>query len=87
MANLTALTECTKQVIKEIFNDRKDVKEELTNILEKVVKANNVDIKIASKKQEALLVSKMSSLLDMKLNSKSFDETKLYDEKIPATCR
>lgn len=80
--DLTALTECTKQVIKEIFDDRKDVIEELTNIVGKVVRANNVDIKIASlKEQKAILVSKMSSLLDMKLNSKSFDETKLYDEK------
>ncbi|HMM00008.1 MAG TPA: hypothetical protein PKC96_01535 [Bacilli bacterium] len=80
--DLTALTECFKQVIKEIFDNRKDIIEELTDIVGKVVKTNNVDIKIASlKEQKAILVSKMSSLLDMKLNSKSVDETKLYDEK------
>jgi len=64
VANLAALTECTKQVIKEIFNDRKDVIEELTNIVGKVVKANNIDIKIASlKEQKTLLFQKYRRFL------------------------
>jgi len=48
----------------------------------KVIRVNDVYIKVSSlKEQKKIVTEKMSALLDMKLNAKSEDEAKLYNEK------
>lgn len=69
-------------MINELFKERKDIVNDISSIVSKVIRVNNVDLRVSSlKEQKKLVTEKMSALLDMKLNAKSEDETKLYNEK------
>jgi len=76
------LEECTSKVINELFKERKDIVSDISSIVSKVIRVNDVDIKVLSlKEQKKIVTEKMYALLDMKLNAKSEDEAKLYNEK------
>jgi hypothetical protein len=80
--DLKTLEECTSKVINELFEQRKDIVSDISSIVSKVIRVNDVDIKVSSlKEQKKIVTEKMSALLDMKLNAKSDDETKLCNEK------
>ncbi len=80
--DLKTLEESTSKVINELFEQRKDIVSDISSIVSKVIRVNDVDIKVSSlREQKKLVTEKMSTLLDMKLNANSNDEAKLYNEK------
>ena len=80
--DLKTLEECTTKVINELFEERKDVVKDISAIVSNLIRVNDVDIKVSSlKEHKTIITDKMSALLDIKLNAKSEDETKLCNEK------
>ena len=80
--DLKTLEECTFKVINELFKERKDIVNDISSIDSKVIRVNDFDIKVSSlKERKKIITEKMSTLLDIKLNAKSDNETKLYNEK------
>lgn len=80
--DLKTLEECTTKVINELFEQRKDIGSDISSVVSKVIRVNDVGIKVSSlKERKKIITEKKSALLDMKLNAKSDDEAKLYNEK------
>ena len=69
-------------MINELFEDKKDVIKEIEIIIKDNLNITDYDaisLEIKSKKKE--IIDKMNKILDLKLNARTGDEIKLYEDK------
>lgn len=69
-------------MINELFEDKKDVIKEIESIIKDNLNITDYDaisLEIKSKKKE--IIDKMNKILDLKLNARTGDEIKLYEDK------